>query len=81
MRWAALLFIFSCSAPDLSVRGLEGCHSAYSTPGDECGPVAEWETRCGLPLAAPADGIDCFAPNHGDLSSVWCCSDTRVPPP
>lgn len=74
-----IVFTYSCSAPDFSVHGLEGCNGAYVYPPSECGETVRWQVTCSLPLGKPSNEPNCVAPGGGDVSKVWCCDALYAP--
>lgn len=73
-RWMAL-FLFSCSAPDLSLRSEEGCHQWNETAPNECSETQQYGiVECALPTLEPKNpGATCFSPSGSTWSSKWCC--------
>jgi hypothetical protein len=69
------LLLTSCSSGEFSLENEEGCHTANSVYGDDCGPGGFWRTECTLPLAYPWNSTGCHSPNGKKLSTVWCCTN------
>jgi hypothetical protein len=74
MGWAVLLFLTSCSAPDLSLAGEAGCSTSWSTGADSCGTTMVWRTECAVPVGPPWNKNGCWQPSGHEVATVWCCA-------
>lgn len=74
-RWLALLLLTSCSSPDFSLRGEEGCHQWHTPAPNECSVTRDYGiVECAIPTYRPGnEELECFSPTGQTLSKDWCC--------